>query len=95
MLQPGQLRGQGLVGLHQLRELPGHPRDLPIPRRELPGLLGQLPGLAVHDDEQLVARHRLRPGHRKIEPQTSRSIAQRHASNIRHPSISARTPISH
>jgi hypothetical protein len=55
MLQPGQLRGQGLVGLHHLRELPSHPRDLPIPRSELLGLLGQLPGLAVHDDQKLVA----------------------------------------
>ena len=64
---------------------PGIP-DLPIPRRQLPGLLGQLPGL-VHDDQELVARHRLRPGHRKIKPQAGRSIAQRHASNIRHPSI--------
>ena len=43
------------------------PRDLPIPRRELLGLLGQLPGLAPHDEEQLVARHLLRPGHRKID----------------------------
>ena len=77
--------GQGLVGLHQLRELPGHPRDLPIPRRELLDQLGQLPGLAVHDDEKLVARHPLRPGHRKIQPQTGRSIPQRHASNIRTP----------
>ena len=81
MLQPGQLGGQGLVGLHQIRQLPGHARDLPIPRRKLLGLLGQLPGLAVHDEEQLVARHRLRPGHRKIEPQASRSIPQRHARN--------------
>ena len=85
------LAARASLGLHQIRELSGHARDLPIPRRELLGLLGQLPGLAPHDEEQLVARHLLRPGHRKIEPHTSRSIPQRHARNIRHPSISART----
>ena len=82
MLQPGQLRGQGLVGLHQLRQLPGHPRDLPIPRHDLLGLLGQLSGLAVNDGEQLLARHLLQPGHRKIQSQAGRSTAQRHTSNI-------------
>ena len=88
MLQPSQLGSQRLIGLHQLRKLPGHAADLPIPRRELLGLLGELPGLACHHDEQFVARHLLRPGHRKIEPQSFRSTRQRHASNILHSSIS-------
>lgn len=65
MLQPGQLPGQGLVGLHQLRELPGHH--------------GDLPGLAPHHDDQLIARHLLQPGHPKIKPHTSQSHRNRHA----------------
>jgi hypothetical protein len=48
MLQLGQLRGQRLVDLLQLGELPGHRPDLPILRLKLPGL-------ACHNDEQLVA----------------------------------------
>jgi hypothetical protein len=48
MPQPGQLVRQRLVDLHQLRELPGHLRDLPILHREPLGL-------ARHHDEQLVA----------------------------------------
>jgi len=52
MLQPGQLAGQGLVGLQQLRELPSLPADLP--------------GLIAHDDDQLVARELLRDRHTKI-----------------------------
>jgi hypothetical protein len=43
MLQPGQPGGERLVGLHQLRDLPG--------------LRADLPGLAPHHDDQLVARH--------------------------------------
>jgi len=52
MLQPGQLAGQGLVGLQQLRELPSLPADLP--------------GLIAHDDDQLFARELLRDRHTKI-----------------------------
>ena len=72
MLQPSQLRRQRLVDLHQLRELPGHFRDLPILRRELPGLAG-------HHDDQLIARHLLRRRHRKIQPHPRRSPNDRHA----------------
>src|SRR5829696_382787 len=65
MLQPGQLVGQRLVGLHQLR-------DRLRLRPDLPGLLG-------HHDDEFVARHLLRPGHQKIEPYPSRSTLDRHA----------------
>jgi len=71
MLQPSQLRRQRLVDLHQLRELPGHLRDLPILRL-------QPLGLTRHHDDQLVARHLLRPRHSKIQPQASRSPCGRH-----------------
>jgi hypothetical protein len=66
VLQPGQLPRQRLVGLHQLRELPGHRGD-------------DLPSLAPHHGDQLAARHLLRPGHRKVKPYTSRLQHDRHA----------------
>jgi len=72
MLHAGQLGGQGLVGLHQLRELPSLRGDLPI-------LRGELPSLTPHDNDQLVARHLLRHRHPKIKAHTSRSHRDRHA----------------
>jgi hypothetical protein len=73
VLQLGQPGGEGLVGLHQLRDLPSLSEDLP--------------GLAPHHDNQLVARHLLRCGHRKITPHTNRSQRDRHAhvANRHHP----------
>ena len=68
MLHPGQLGGLGLVGLHQLRDLPGHRADLP--------------GLAAHEHDQLLARHLLRHRHPKIQalpsipPQPTRRAPQ-------------------
>jgi len=59
MLQPGQLGGQGLVGLHQLRDLLGLPGDLAILRRQPPILL-------AHEHDQLVSRELLRHRHTKI-----------------------------
>jgi hypothetical protein len=64
MLQPGQLVGQRLVRLHQLRD-----------RLRL---RADLPGLLRHYDDKLVTRHPLRPGHRKIEPRPTRSLGDRH-----------------
>ncbi|MGH3849595.1 MAG: hypothetical protein ACRDR6_05800 [Pseudonocardiaceae bacterium] len=72
MLQPRQLAGQHLVGLHQLRE-PPRPRGDPLILR------GDPPSLTAHDDNQLIARHLLQPGHKKIEAQPSRSHRDRHA----------------
>jgi hypothetical protein len=40
MLQASQLAGQGLVGPHQLRQLPRLAGDLPILRGQLFGLRG-------------------------------------------------------
>jgi len=54
MLQLRQLGGKSLVCLDQLRDLHRVRADLP--------------GLAPHHDDQLIARHLLRPGHRKIKP---------------------------
>ena len=70
----GALRdlSQRLVELHQLRELPGHLRDLPILRREPLGL-------PRHHDDQLIARHLLRRRHPKIQPHPRRSPNDRHA----------------
>jgi hypothetical protein len=59
MLDLGQPGGEGLVGLHQLRDLHG--------------LRADLPGLAPHHDDQLIARHLLRLEHRKIEPHPDQS----------------------
>ncbi|MGH3711072.1 MAG: hypothetical protein ACRDRE_23450 [Pseudonocardiaceae bacterium] len=71
MLQAGQLRGQHLVGFHQLRQLPGLRRDLLV-------LRGDLSSLTVHNNDQLIARHLLQPGHRKIKAQPNRSHRDHH-----------------
>jgi hypothetical protein len=80
MLQPGQPGGEGLVGLHQ-------PRDLH-------GLRGDLPRLTPHHDDQLITRHLLRLDHPKIKPHTRRSPRDRHdyIANRRRP---PRSPAGH
>jgi len=65
MLQFGQLRRQLLVGLHQVRDLRGQRRDLPI--------------LTPRNNDQLVARHLLRLGHAKIKLRPDRRLRDQHA----------------
>jgi hypothetical protein len=61
MLHPGQPLRQRLVGLHQLRDLPGHPRDLPIQ--------GSDPRIPLtHKPDQLITRQLLQHRHRKTNP---------------------------
>ena len=68
VLQPGQLDGQRLVGLDQLRHLGGHRGDLPVLRRDPPGLPGDLGVPLGQQREQLIAGQLLRCGHPRITP---------------------------
>src|SRR3954462_6194432 len=80
-------------GVHALsrppRKKPGpFSQPGPPPEHDQPALRNTR---AYHGDN-LIARHLRRPGHRKIEPQPSRSTSDRHAEHPRRPTYKIKRP---
>src|SRR5664279_1475536 len=69
MPQPGQLRRQLLIGLHQIGDLRGQRRDPRIPLRD--------------ERDQLLARHLFRHGHPKIKLRPGNPSPDQHAEIIK------------